>query len=102
MSENKSITDFLVGDVLCFTYVMKFPYNFLNHDSLFSHFSFFLQSTEILKLLCGKNNNTIITLPCCVSWFASVLCDLMINPGTAIKCVCSTVVGYHNACGGLP
>ena len=28
--------------------------------------------------------------------------ELMINPGTPIKCVFSAMVGYHNACGGLP
>ena len=35
---------------------MKFPYSVLNHNSLFSHFTylFFLESTEILKLCVAE------------------------------------------------
>ena len=89
--------------MLCFTHVM----NFHTVSFLLSHFSCFLESIKILKLRVSqlrfynflKKNYTIITLPRFVSWFARVHCELMINPGTPIKCVCSTVVGYHNAYG---
>ena len=43
-----------LGMYIMFHSRYEFPYNLLNHDPLFSHFSFFLESIEILKLCVVK------------------------------------------------
>ena len=54
-----SITDFVIRDAYYVSLMScQVLYNFLNHISLFGHFSFFLESIEILKLFVAK----IITL----------------------------------------
>ena len=83
----------------CHEISIQFPLSRFSIQSLQFLFGINLDS----KTLCGKNYDTIITFTCCVSWFAGVHRELMINPGTPTECVCSTVVSYyHNACGGLP
>ena len=56
----------------------EFPYNFLNHDSLFSHFSFFLESIEILKLCVAK-----IIIPNTYTSLLSVLVGFL---GSIVNC----------------